>query len=118
MDYWTVSHGIAVQAHKCRECKKYVFKGQPIAVRDGRKLRFFYHPHCFSGISDIRTQDGAMKNVKAKHYSISKSAPKWKGVGKWSVDSYGYQPSKMPMKCGTYQQVSGKEGKSKQKHTK
>lgn len=25
-EYWTVSHGIAVKSHKCRECKKYIYK--------------------------------------------------------------------------------------------
>ena len=33
----------------CRECRKVIVKGEPVMVRDGRKMRFLYHADCFSG---------------------------------------------------------------------
>ena len=44
---------------KCRACRKSIYKGQQVFVRDGRKLRFFYHEACFNGTEDPRTQDGS-----------------------------------------------------------
>lgn len=62
-------------------------------VRDGRKMRFFYHEKCFSGDADPRTQANSTANKPSdKKHVIQESAPKQKGRGKWSTSSYGYQP--------------------------
>jgi hypothetical protein len=95
-DYWTVSEGIANRTgFSCRECKKVINCGENIKVRDGRKMRLFYHTHCFSGGNDPREQPNSsykmFKNV------ISDKAPEEKGRGKWAVSHYGYQP-RVPFK--------------------
>jgi hypothetical protein len=65
----------------------------PIAVRDGRKMRLFYHAECFSESSDPRTQqNSSFKKEKFKD-SFQDQAPLQKGRGKWSVSNYGYVPS-------------------------
>ncbi len=64
--------------------------GEEITIRDGRKMRLFYHTTCFSGSADPRTQP----HSSFKHWSgISAVAPVVKGVGKWSVKAYGYAPA-------------------------
>ena len=93
--YWTVSYGTACRTgFSCRECKKVINKNEPIAVRDGRKMRFFYHRKCFSGSSDPRTQSQSTFNQgRLPGSSFQSKAPEHKGRGKWSVSSYGYNPS-------------------------
>ena len=88
-------------------------------VREGRKLRFFYHETCFTGDADPRTQEGSsfkerldlhkktapnissLEGPKAHKDSDGRalgrevfkpSAPAKLGVGKWSVESRGYAP--------------------------
>ena len=92
-DYWTVSRGVAVRnGNKCRECKQYITMNEPIAIRDGRKIRLFYHDNCYSGLADPRSQpNGAFSREKFEGV-VSPSAPKEKGHGKWSCRSYGYTP--------------------------
>jgi len=63
MDYWTVSHSEASRfGFFCRECHKYINKGDHIAIRDGRKIRLIYHEDCFNGKEDPRTQSGSSFN--------------------------------------------------------
>lgn len=48
--YWTVSSGKAERTgYSCRECRKVICKGESVKVREGRKMRFYYHDACFSG---------------------------------------------------------------------
>jgi len=48
--YWTVSSGVSTRVgYSCRECRKVISKGEAIKVREGRKMRFYYHDKCFSG---------------------------------------------------------------------
>ena len=91
--YWTVSEGLAVRnGNKCRECKEYINIRDPIVIRDGRKIRLFYHTGCFSGSADPRSQpNGAFSQDKFEGV-LSPSAPQEKGYGKWSCGSYGYTP--------------------------
>ncbi|KAI8911849.1 hypothetical protein EDD86DRAFT_181727, partial [Gorgonomyces haynaldii] len=87
--YWTVSEGTANRTGwSCRECKQIIQKGTPIKVRDGRKMRFFYHTQCFVD-ADPRSQPSSSFD-KYKHV-VAPKAPPQKGRGKWSVASYGYQ---------------------------
>lgn len=88
--YWTVSYGIACRnGWSCRECKQAIVINSPLVCRDGRRTRLYYHPDCFSGVEDPRSQthssaqDDRFKNV------ISKTAPMEKGRGKWSTGCYG-----------------------------
>ena len=77
-------------------------------VRDGRKLRFFYHDICFSGDADPRTQNNSTYERKTEYHEptapdvvglkknlkvFQKKPPKTLGKGKWSVSSRGYRPS-------------------------
>eukprot|EP00920_Eleutheroschizon_duboscqi_P033276 GHVT01080223.1.p1 GENE.GHVT01080223.1~~GHVT01080223.1.p1 ORF type:complete len:215 (-),score=12.36 GHVT01080223.1:89-733(-) len=98
LTYWTVSFGSAVRfGHLCRECNHYIAKGDSIAVRDGRKIRLFYHANCYSGTSDPRTQThSSYRQLKESHHAsaykfnvISGQAPPIKGAGPWTVSSYG-----------------------------
>ncbi len=77
----------------CRECHAVIYQGEPIVIRDGRKIRLMYHEHCYSGGSDPRTQTGSsyheQKWVNAQ--SIQQKAPTMKGHGKWSCSEYGYK---------------------------
>ena len=88
-------------------------------VREGRKLRFFYHQKCFTGSADPRTQEGSsyekrtdLKSKTAPNMSslegprackdsdgrvlgrevFKPEAPSTLGAGKWSVNVRGYQP--------------------------
>lgn len=88
-DYWTVSSGIANHTgHTCRECRGTIYVNTPIFVRDGRKIRLFYHKGCFSGDSDPRTQ--SQSSVLKWEGGLSSKAPPGKGYGKWWTSSYGY----------------------------
>ncbi|PHJ23798.1 hypothetical protein CSUI_002353 [Cystoisospora suis] len=98
--YWTVSRGIVNRfGHACRECKKGIGKNEEAVVRDGRKLRFFYHPECFSGDADPRTQTGSSAHdVRFRAMLSNTTAPPSKGTGKWSVQSYGLRNAVDPVK--------------------
>ena len=92
--YWTLSHGHANRTGwSCRECHSVIYQGEPIVIRDGRKLRLMYHERCYSGASDPRSQSGSsyhdQKWVTAQ--SIQNQAPSIKGHGKWSCSEYGYR---------------------------
>ena len=91
--YWTVSTGISNRTgYSCRECKQIIIAGSPICVRDGRKMRFFYHEACFSNDADPRTQSSSTVSQGKFTHVISESAPSVKGKGKWSTRDYGYNP--------------------------
>lgn len=77
-------------------------------VRDGRKLRFFYHEKCFIGDADPRTQTNStferkkeyhkptapdVKGLKKNLKIFQPAPPETVGSGKWSVASRGYKPS-------------------------
>lgn len=89
-DYWTVSSGVAnYTGHTCRECRRTIFVNTPICVRDGRKIRLFYHASCFSGDSDPRTQP--QSSILRWEGGLSSRAPPGKGYGKWWTSGYGYE---------------------------
>lgn len=57
LPYWTVTQGSATRTgYSCRECKGVIMKGDAMVVRDGRRVRFFYHADCYSGEADPRSQ--------------------------------------------------------------
>ena len=121
--YWELSGPIiAVCFQTCRACKNTVNKGQTVMVREGRKLRFFYHEECFTGDADPRTQAGssfadekhkdlhtktapplsslegprAYKDSDGRVLSrvvFKPTAPSSLGAGKWSVRKRGYNPA-------------------------
>lgn len=89
-------------------------------VRDGRKLRFFYHSRCFTGGADPRTQvNSSFCEIEEYHRNTAPDisslsgpkackdpdgrplgravfkpeAPSVLGHGKWSVANRGYHPS-------------------------
>lgn len=83
-----------------------------VMVRDGRKMRFFYHQECFRGDADPRTQSGeginstfTDPNYKEYHKELAPDVsgleknlkvfqpepPDDVGHGKWST-TRGYQP--------------------------
>jgi hypothetical protein len=118
--YWELSGPLpSVRTVSCRACKKTVMKGESVMVRDGRKLRFFYHTKCFTGNADPRTQEGGAYQTRPDYKlktapNVSSlegpravkdpdgrtlgrevhkdEAPSVLGHGKWSVNSRGYQP--------------------------
>eukprot|EP00600_Ochromonadales_sp_CCMP1393_P010432 CAMPEP_0174956872 /NCGR_PEP_ID=MMETSP0004_2-20121128/1763_1 /TAXON_ID=420556 /ORGANISM="Ochromonas sp., Strain CCMP1393" /LENGTH=135 /DNA_ID=CAMNT_0016204929 /DNA_START=40 /DNA_END=447 /DNA_ORIENTATION=+ len=118
--YWELSGPMAVnRITTCRACKKTIYKGSKVMVRDGRKLRFFYHQACFTGGADPRTQDNSTYSEVADYHMetapnisslvgpkactdadgrklgraiFKQQAPSVIGQGKWSVQSRGYQP--------------------------
>jgi hypothetical protein len=88
-EYWTISRGHANRTgFSCRQCKIVINQNEPVVVRDGRKMRFFYHEECFSGNADPRSQDGS--SYGQYRGIISEQAPEVKGYGKWAVLEYGY----------------------------
>ncbi len=92
--YWTITHGHANRTGwSCRECRTVIYQGEPIVIRDGRKLRLMYHEHCYSGGSDPRTQAGSSYHDQkwTNAQSIQGKAPPVKGYGKWSCSEYGYK---------------------------
>jgi len=92
--YWTITHGHANRTGwSCRECHSVIYQGEPIVIRDGRKLRLMYHEHCYSGGSDPRTQAGSSYHDQkwTNAHSIQEKAPTAKGYGKWSCSEYGYK---------------------------
>ena len=58
--YWALT-GPAVtnRIQSCSACRGIIFQGSRVLVREGRKLRFFYHEACFTGGADPRTQRGS-----------------------------------------------------------
>ena len=80
MEYWTVHYSVAERyGFLCRECHKYINKGEPIIQRDGRKIRLIYHKDCFSGDADPRTQANSSYNSKKfPQYCFRDKAPKYK----------------------------------------
>ncbi len=118
--YWAVSGPQPTnRLVTCRVCKKSIYKGGNVMVREGRKLRFFYHENCFTGNADPRTQEkssfksrpelhgktapniSSLEGPKAAVDSDGRvlgrevfkpSAPSTLGAGKWSVNSRGYNP--------------------------
>ncbi|KAI9000067.1 hypothetical protein BC832DRAFT_563414 [Gaertneriomyces semiglobifer] len=91
--YWTLSQGPATRPQTCRECKRLIPTNAPLVARDGRKIRLFYHPECFSGDADPRTQPRSSASDLRYKGVVGSKAPEKKGAGKWSVESYGYNPS-------------------------
>ena len=120
-DYWELSGPLPMnRVSSCRACKGTIYKGDQVMVRDGRKLRFFYHEKCFTGSADPRTQTNSSfstqvvyhKNTAPKISSLEgpkachdadgrvlgrqvfkSEAPSTVGHGKWSVGQRGYRPS-------------------------
>ncbi|KAJ1407247.1 hypothetical protein B484DRAFT_403873 [Ochromonadaceae sp. CCMP2298] len=117
--YWELSGPKPInRLTTCRACKSTIPKGCNVMVRDGRKLRFFYHSTCFTGEADPRTQANSTFEAKQYHQlsapnisslsgprackdadgralgrAVFKSeAPSVVGRGKWSVQSRGYNP--------------------------
>jgi hypothetical protein len=73
--YWELSGPLpANRVQTCRACKKSIMKNSMVMVRDGRKLRFFYHCDCFTGDADPRTQENSSFFEKKQYHQIS--APK------------------------------------------
>ena len=76
-DYWVASHTVATRTGWCcRECKPVITKGEPIVVRDGRRIRFFYHERCFSGIADPRSQPHS--SFASGRWDLPDTAPPWR----------------------------------------
>lgn len=120
--YWELSGPLEInRTTTCRACRQTINKGTSVMVRDGRKLRFFYHTACFTGDADPRTQkNSSYSEVKAYHQNTAPDisclsgpractdpdgrplgravfkdeAPSTLGHGKWSVSKRGYQPGK------------------------
>ena len=119
--YWELSgpKALNLPTATCRSCKKMIMRGMSVFVRDGRKLRFFYHAECFSGDEDPRTQFGSSYQENAVYHKklapkvsslegprachdadgrvlgravFKNSAPSVLGTGKWSVSSRGFKP--------------------------
>eukprot|EP01031_Cornospumella_fuschlensis_P028514 gene28514-34422_t len=118
--YWELSGPTPInRIATCRACRQSIPKGASVMVRDGRKLRFFYHEACFTGTEDPRTQanstfqqttlyhtntapklsslEGPKACVDADGRVLTRKvfhaeAPSTVGHGKWSVRQRGYQP--------------------------
>jgi hypothetical protein len=118
--YWALSGPTPVnRLVSCRACKKSVYKGTNVMVREGRKLRFFYHEACFTGDADPRTQDNSSYQSRPELHTktapnisslegpkaavdsdgrvlgrevFKPSAPAVLGAGKWSVSDRGFKP--------------------------
>lgn len=119
--YWELSGPvIANRISTCRACRQSIIKGSSMMVRDGRKLRFFYHTTCFTGTADPRTQkNSSYSDIKEYHKNTAPNisslsgpkactdpdgrplgravfkpqAPSVLGKGKWSVQQRGYHPN-------------------------
>lgn len=118
--YWELSGPLPInRVASCRACKATINRGSTVMVRDGRKLRFFYHVECFTGSADPRTQEcSSYHSNKRYHQNLAPRlsslegpravtdpdgrpigravfkpvAPSVLGTGKWSVQNRGYQP--------------------------
>eukprot|EP00501_MAST-03F_sp_TOSAG23-6_P001718 GSMAST32.ASY1.ANO1.1792.1 assembled CDS len=92
--YWELSGPMPINrsSSSCRACKKVIYKNSMVMVRDGRKMRFFYHQECFRGDADPRTQSGEGINSLEKNLKVFQPEPPDDvGHGKWST-TRGYQP--------------------------
>ena len=117
--YWELSGPITInRVSTCRCCRKTINKGSLVMVRDGRKLRFFYHAGCFTGEADPRTQENSSytgnEHIEYHHNTapnisslegpkaykdpdgrplgravFKTEAPSVLGHGKWSVNQRG-----------------------------
>ena len=117
--YWELSGPISInRVSTCRCCRKTINKGSIVMVRDGRKLRFFYHAGCFTGDADPRTQENSSytgnEHIEYHHNTapnisslegpkaykdpdgrplgravFKTEAPSVLGHGKWSVNQRG-----------------------------
>lgn len=118
--YWELSGPVPInRITTCRACRKSIAKNSLVMVRDGRKLRFFYHCECFTGDADPRTQVNGSYFEKTEYHKVTapnissldgpkactdpdgrplgrkvfkSEAPSTLGKGKWSVESRGYRP--------------------------
>lgn len=118
--YWELSGPLPLnRTATCRACRQSITKNSQVMVRDGRKLRFFYHSECFTGDADPRTQENGSYFEKTDYHKstapnisglegpkaytdpdgrpygrkvFKPQAPSVLGQGKWSVTSRGYQP--------------------------
>lgn len=118
--YWELSGPSPInRIATCRACRKSITKNSMVMVRDGRKLRFFYHVECFTGDADPRTQENGSFYVQTDYHKstapnvsslegpraccdpdgrpfgrkvFKSQAPSVLGTGKWSVASRGYNP--------------------------
>jgi hypothetical protein len=119
--YWELSGPLPLnRIATCRACRKSIAKNCLVMVRDGRKLRFFYHVECFTGDADPRSQHGGSFDERQDYHKptapkvsalegpractdpdgrplgrevFKNEAPSVLGHGKWSVASRGYHPS-------------------------
>jgi len=120
--YWELSgpKPLNLPTASCRACKKIIMRGKNVYVRDGRKLRFFYHAECFSGNEDPRSQVGSSFQVNETYHKklapnvsalegpracvdadgrplgrevFKTEAPSVLGAGKWSVKRRGFNPN-------------------------
>lgn len=120
--YWELSGPSPINRNgtSCRACRGAIYKDALVFVRDGRKLRFFYHAGCFGGSEDPRTQDGSSYSERVDYHrklapNISSlegprackdadgrklgrevfkaEPPSTLGRGKWSVSRRGYLPA-------------------------
>ena len=118
--YWALTGPIATnRMQSCSACRGVIFKGSRVLVREGRKLRFFYHEACFTGDADPRTQIGSSFERQEYHGSsaprlsslegpracfdadgrelgravFKPRAPSALGRGKWSVNERGFRPT-------------------------
>ena len=71
--YWELSgpKSLNLPTASCRACKKTIMRGMSVFVRDGRKLRFFYHSECFSGNEDPRSQQGSSFSNETYHKKLA-----------------------------------------------
>ena len=114
--YWELSGPLPInRTVSCRACKKPVYKGDMVMVRDGRKLRFHYHEACFGGDADPRTQPGSSFSGRSDYHRptapnlsslegpraatdadgrqlgrevFKAEAPRTVGVGKWNSGAF------------------------------
>jgi hypothetical protein len=119
--YWELSGPLPInRIATCRACKQSIRVNAQVMVRDGRKLRFFYHEECFTGSADPRTQTHSSFSEKPEYHMntapklsslegpracrdadgreltrkvFKPEAPSVLGAGKWSVGSRGYNPA-------------------------
>ncbi len=118
--YWELSGPTPInRISTCRACRKSITKNSLVMVRDGRKLRFFYHVACFTGGPDPRSQENGSFQTMPEYHQVTapnvsslagpraccdpdgrplgrqvfkQEAPSVLGQGKWSVASRGYFP--------------------------
>lgn len=118
--YWKLSGPtVTNRLSSCRACRGLIPKGDRVLVREGRRLRFFYHEVCFTGSADPRTQAGSSFERQDYHASTAPrvsslegpracrdadgrelgrtvfkpSAPSVLGRGKWTARERGFRPA-------------------------